>query len=327
MRASASGIPFKRRCNELPVAGGPEDGTLDSSAAAGLSTHEQVRRAVFEEFTWLLGLPQDSLLRRGLQPILQPILGRFADLAAEFDQAVAQVGLPAAIRPYAPRFTERISVTGAEALPSSGPLLIVSNHPGGFDLFLVLSCLPRNDIRIIVSEISILHRLPATDCYFVSIGKDASNSVAAAKAGVRHLRQGGALFLFPGGIVDPDPACMPDAVMSLQRWSPSLELFLRRVPETKVVVCIVSGVLSPGWLASPITRLRQERKDRQKVAEACQTAQQLLWPQSIRLRPLLTFDHPMSVAELSSSGDPGTYLAAIQRRARLLLALRNGIAA
>ncbi len=298
---------------------------MDESPAVDVVTPDTVRRAVFEEFTWLLGLPQDSPWRRGLEPVLRPILGRFADLAAEFDEAVAQVGLPAAIRPYAPRFTKRIVAIGADTLPKDGPLLIVSNHPGGFDLFLILSCLPRDDVKVIVSEISILHRLPATDPYFISIGKNAGNSVGAAKAGVRQLQQGGALFLFPGGVVDPDPAFMSGAAASLERWSPSLELFLRRVPETQVVVCIVSGVLSPGWLASPVTRLREERKDQQKIAEACQTAQQLLWPHSIRLRPLVTFDRPARAAELSSSTQPGAYLAAIQARARLLLALRNGI--
>ena len=59
-----------------------------------------MRRSIFGEFFWLLGLPEASPWRRRLQPLLQPVVGRFADLAAEFDQAVAQVGLAAAIRPY-----------------------------------------------------------------------------------------------------------------------------------------------------------------------------------------------------------------------------------
>ena len=253
------------------------------------------------------------------------MVGRFADLAAEFDQAVAQVGLASAIRPYYSRFAEKVTVTGMETLPATGPLLVVSNHPGAYDLFLILSNLPRDDVKVIVSEISILHRLPAFDRYFISIGPSASNSVSAAKAGVRQLQAGGALFLFPGGIVDPDPAFMPDAAESLERWSPSLELFLRRVPETQVVVAIVSGVLSRGWFNSPVTRLRQERKDRQKIAEACQVAQQMLWPHSIRIRPLVTFDRPFAVSELSQDGTAGSWLAAIRERARLLLALRGAI--
>lgn len=299
---------------------------MQTSVRAPDSSDEAVRQAVFDEFTWLLGLPPDSPWRRGLQPLLDPVLGRFASLAADFEQAVTQVGLAAAIRPYVPRFTETLTVTGAGTLPATGPLLVVSNHPGAFDLFLILSCLPRDDIKVIVSEISILHRLAVTDSYFVSLGRGAANAIGAARAGVRHLQRGGALFLFPGGIVDPDPAFMPDSVASLERWSPSLELFLNRVPETQVVVAAVSGVLSPGWFRSPVTRLRQERKDRQKVAEACQVAQQLLWPGSIRLRSVITFDRPLTMAQLSPSGEPGSYLAAIQTRAWMLLALRNGLA-
>ena len=218
-----------------------------------------------------------------------------------------------------------MTVTGIETLPATGPLLVVSNHPGAYDLFLILASLPRDDVKAIVSEISILHRLPAFDRYFISIGPNATNSVAAAKAGVRQLKDGGALFLFPGGIVDPDPAFMPGAVESLERWSPSLELFLRRVPETQVVVAIVSGVLSRGWFNSPVTWVRQERKDRQKVAEACQVAQQLFWPHSIRLRPFVTFDRPLAVPQLSRDGAAGAWLAAIQERARLLLALRGAV--
>jgi hypothetical protein len=300
---------------------------MDQSLFPSASHASAVRNAIFGDFFWLLGLPEASPWRHRLMPLLQPVVGRFADLAAEFDQMVAQVGLAPAIRPYYPRFAERVTVTGMETLPAAGPLLIVSNHPGAYDLFLILASLPRDDVKVIVSEISILHRLPAFDRYFVSIGPSASNSVAAAKAGVRHLQDGGALFLFPGGIVDPDPAFMPGAVESLERWSPSLELFLRRVPETKVVVAIVSGVLSRGWFNSPVTRLRQERKDRQKIAEACQVAQQMLWPHSIRIRPLVTFDRPFAVSELSQDGTAGSWLAAIQERARLLLALRNAILA
>ena len=199
-----------------------QSNTMDQSLFPSASHASAVRNAIFGDFFWLLGLPEASPWRHRLVPLLQPVVGRFADLAAEFDQAVAQVGLAPAIRPYYSRFAERVTVTGMETLPATGPLLVVSNHPGAYDLFLILSSLPRDDVKVIVSEISILHRLPAFDRYFISIGPSANNSVSAAKAGVRHLQAGGALFLFPGGIVDPDPAFMPGAVESLERWSPSL---------------------------------------------------------------------------------------------------------
>lgn len=282
-----------------------------------------VQRAVFGEFFWLLGLPDGSPLRRVLQVALGPAVRRFAALAADFDQRVARHGLPLAIRPYVPRFTKRFSVTGAEGIPPDGPLLVVSNHPGAVDLFAILVNLPRDDIRIIVSEISIIRHLPATAPHFISIGRTADSRMAAVRQGVKHLHAGGVLFIFPGGIVDPDPAFMPGAAEALARWSPSLELLVRRTPETHIVVTIVGGVLSPGWWRSPVTRLRSERKDRQKVAEVCQVAQQMVFPGSLRLSPQVAFAPPFTIAALAAA--PGAapssaLLPAVQAYARALLA-------
>jgi 1-acyl-sn-glycerol-3-phosphate acyltransferase len=282
-----------------------------------------VRSAVLREFFWLLGLPEESPLRRVLQPLLDPVVGRFTDLAAEFDGRVAQVGLPAAIGPYIPRFTHRFMAVGAAHVPHSGPALLVSNHPGAYDLFGILSQLPRADVRVIVSDISILRHLPATLPHFIFIGRTEQSRMAAVRAGVRQLREGGLLFIFPGGIVDPDPAVSPGAAGALQRWSPSLELFLRRAPETQVVPVVVSGVLSPGWLRSPVTRLRQEAKDRQKVAEAFQVMQQLLFPGSLRTSPLITFGPALPAVDLLRPDSAVSPLQAIVEHQRTLLLLHQ----
>lgn len=282
-----------------------------------------VRDAVLYEFFWLLNLPAESTLRRVFQPVLGPVVGRFTDLAAEFDQGVARVGLPAAIRPYVPRFTRSLTVVGADHLPASGPALLVCNHPGAYDLFAVLAQLPRPDVRVIVSEISILRHLPATSPHFILIGRTEQSRMAAVRAAVRHLRAGGVLFIFPGGIVDPDPAFMSGAAAALQRWSPSLELFLRRAPETQVIPIVISGVLSQAWLRSPVTRLRQEAKDRQKVAEAFQVAQQLLFPASLRTSPLITFAPPLQAADLLRKDAAVSPLQAIVEHQRTLLLLHQ----
>ncbi len=233
------------------------------------------------------------------------------------------MGMPAALRRRAPLFTDQFTVTGAGAIPVSGPLLLLSNHPGGLDAFLALSQLQRNDIRLVVSEISILRHLPATGPHFISIGRDAHSRMTAVRTATRHLRDGGALFIFPGGILDPDPAFMPGSLEALQRWSPSVEIFLRRAPQTAVVVTMVGGVLSQGWYQSPVTRLRQERKDRQKVAEVFQVGQQLLFPGTLMINPTVHFAPPIAAQALDLAGAPGRPLEALKAVAGALLADRR----
>ncbi len=55
--------------------------------------------------------------------------------------------------------------------------------------------------------------------------------MAAARSGIRHLQNGGALLLFGTGLIDPDPAVYPGAEKEIENWSPSIDLFLRHVPE------------------------------------------------------------------------------------------------
>lgn len=290
------------------------------SEAGSYVESDQLERAVLSEFFWVLGLGEDSPLRAVLTPAIRPVLRRFTAVAAPFDRDVASIGMPAALHKRLPQFTESVTVAGQGMIPAAGPLLLLSNHPGGFDMFLAAAHLPRADIKVIVSEISILRHLPATGPHFISIGRDAGSRMQAVRAGIRHLQQGGALFIFPGGILDPDPAFMPGAAEALERWSPSVEVFLRRVPQTNVVVSVVGGVLSPGWFHSPVTRLRTERKDRQKVAEVFQVAQQLLFPGTLELHPVVHFAPPIAAQALNLAGPAGGPLAALTTVARTLLA-------
>ncbi len=293
------------------------------TAPGGYVDPAELQSAVEYEFFWVLGLDEGHPLRRALTPAIRPVLGRFVEVAAPFDRDVASVGMPEALRSRAPQFINRLTATNAGLVPATGPLLLLSNHPGGLDVFLVLALLPRADIKVMVSEISILRHLPAAGPHFISIGREAGSRMQAVRAGINHLKQGGALFIFPGGILDPDPAFMPGAVEALERWSPSVELLLRRVPQTNVVVTAVGGVLSPGWYRSPVTRLREERKDRQKVAEVFQIAQQLLLPGTLDLRPSVHFAPPIAAQALGLDGSSGRPLAALRTVARALLADRR----
>ncbi len=65
----------------------------------------------------------------------------------------------------------------------------------------------------------------------------------AVRRSIQHLKDGGAVLIFPSGQIDPDPAVLPGAREALEKWSKSIAIMLRRVPETRLVSAITSGVL------------------------------------------------------------------------------------
>ena len=275
---------------------------------------EYLQRTIIDEAFWVMGLADRKWARRLVEPLFRPIVGRFARLAAGFENDVAQIGLREAIRARMDQFVKGVDISGDERLPAISPLLVVANHPAAYDFFLVAATLPRDDSRLIVSNINILRRLPATSEHFIFIASSQDESVmgdvhsrmSAVRASVRHLKAGGALMVFPSGRVDPDPGVSPEGAReALSLWSPSIELFLRKAPETQVVVAMVSGVLSPGWYHSPVTWLRREPHNKQKVAEIFQVMQQLLFPNSLKLKPKIAFSRPVTVEELKASDSNG----------------------
>ncbi len=104
---------------------------------------------------------------------------------------------------------------------------------------------------------------------------------------------------------------------ALDDWSASMVILLKKVPETKVVVTIVSGVLSPKWLSNPLTRIQKEVWRQRKLAEILQVVQQLLLPGSLVLQPRLSFAPPRSVSDLAD--DPNAVHQAIIDQAHGLL--------
>ena len=296
---------------------------------------DQVDARVFEqtildEAFWVMGFDRRPWLRRLLEPIFRWPVGRFARLAAGFENGVARDGLQETCGQFMGQFVSEVDIIGEENLPAGGPLLIAANHPAAYDFFLIAATLPRDDMKLIASNINIVRRLPATAGHFIFIGSDqvmgdSHSRMAAVRAGVRHLREGGALLIFPTGTVDPDPAVSPEGARRvLDDWSPSLELFLRRAPETRVVVAMVGGVLSERWFNSPVTWLRKEPHNKQKVAEIFQVMQQLFFPNTLKLRPRLAFSRPLALEELRGEDGRGEVVPALVAEAEKMLAAFAG---
>ncbi len=248
---------------------------------------------------------------------------RFAEIAAIFDDYVGRLGFNEAMRQIMPYFVSDINVHGDHIVPAQGPLLVISNHPGTYDSIAISAALPRNDLKIVASGFPFLRRLPAASQHLIFVSDAVQGRMTSVRSAIRHLQEGKALLIFPSGRVEPDPAVLPGASKSMSAWSPSLELILRRAPETQVLITIASGVLSPVFLNNPLVRLWREKRDPQAVAEVIQVVVQMLFPHHVQLMPSVSFDPPLTLPELMDQHSGDSILDSIINRARQSLARQS----
>ena len=225
-------------------------------------------------------LDATGLARWGRTPLLRqlfrPTARRFAQVAREFDAQVAARGLAHGSGWMLQHMTGGLEVLGAARVPAHGPLCVLANHPGMTDtVALIASLAARPDLRVIALDRPFLRALPAVARQLIFVPEhDAAGRLAAVRASVRHLQQGGALLTFPAAGIEPDPAVhgAARALASLDHWSGSFAAFARLVPQTVCLPALVSRVLDAGAQRHPLTRLRRRREDREKLAAALQVA-------------------------------------------------------
>ena len=229
-----------------------------------------------------------------LRPLFRLPAQRFARLIARFEARVPAEGLPGGARQLLSDLAVSVTTRGTEYIPHTGPLLVVSNHPGAYDSVALTAHIPRPDLHVVVSDIPFLRVLPETGSRFIFVPSQSDGRTAALRSSIQHLQQGGAVLIFAHGDVEPDPAFMPGAREALNDWSRSIEIMLRKVPHTWLQIAIASDVLIPRFVYSPITHLRQKLSQRQKLGEVMQIIQQLLLPNSVQACAHLSFDRPVA---------------------------------
>lgn len=283
-------------------------------------TEEAVIAAIQAEILGVLGLKDQAWANRLLGPLFRLPARRMGRLLTELDANVADYGWQGGAQRFMTRFVDKAQVSGADSLPREGPLLVVSNHPAAYDVIILAASLPRDDLKIISSPVSVITCLPAVAPHFIFISEDTHERMGTARAALRHLRQGGAVLIFPRGEAEPDPTVSPGALESLERWYPSLDLFLNKAPQTQTVICVVTGVLSPRWFRNSLARLWKRPEQRQKIAEILQVVQQLVWNKDLALTPMVTLSLPLTTKQLTAGMEPpDDYLTAITARAREML--------
>jgi hypothetical protein len=282
-----------------------------------------LQKAITDEAFRAMGFSPTGWIRRIFGPLLGPPTNRFAQVATSFERDSDQQGIIKTIRDYLPRFVDQVTVCGTGNIPLEGPLIIASNHPGTLDGFVIISSLPREDFKLIISGVPFVQGLPALKEHLIYTTGDPHERMGVVRTAIRHLENGGLLITFPTGQLDPDPAFLPGAAERLGDWSSSLEIFLRRVPQSKVLPTIVSGVFATECLRNPLTRLRKEFWHRQRIAEYIQVIQMIFFGKKYELTPKISFGEPVCVDELLSEGGDTTLMKPIIERARHLLAVHT----
>lgn len=278
-----------------------------------------LRGCLIDEIYKTLGLQPQGVISRVIRPFIFAPAHRFSEIAAEFDERVGRDGFSQAAGWALKLFVDCIQVSGQESIPRQGPLIVASNHPGTYDSIAIASCIPRRDLKIIVSGAPFFESFPTAGYHFLFARDDPHSRMGVVRAALRHLHSGGSLLVFPTGRMDPDPAVLPGAVQAIKTWSKSLQIFLQGVPDARLVLTTVSHVLAETSLNHPLVKLRSKVRDRQRVAEFIQVMLQLFWKYRLKLCPRLTFAQSVDVEELEKQAKDDL-LPVITARAEALLA-------
>jgi hypothetical protein len=259
------------------------------------------------------------------QPALSNVLRRifyapahkFALQMLDFDRTIAESSLAKAAQHTLYHFVRDVELFGHETLPKDGPVLYLSNHPGMTDTLCLFAAIARPDLRIFAMDRPFLQSLPAMSRQLLYLSDDPNERIHAVKRAATHLRNGGAMLTFPAGTIEPDPDVYHGALQALNDWTDSAGVFLRFAPETKIVPVLVRCVLWNKAVKHPLTFLRFNPKDRERLG----TSLQLLSNVMFDTRPVtarVQFARPISVAEVGSKNMVAIHAAVLERMRGLI---------
>jgi hypothetical protein len=253
---------------------------------------QRLKELLVYELTKALGLPDKNSARSIIRAIFGKAAKKFSELAVGLDKAVGEGGVSAGANWVLPRFVKSHIARGIDNIPAEGPLVIASNHPGSYDSIVISAHVTRADYKIIIGDIPFFQNLPniSRNTIFAPAVQNIQGRMQAVRECIRHLQEDGALLIFARGGIEADPSFMPFPNAEFNLWSRSLEIFLRRVPRTRVLVTIVSGVIAEAAFHHPITWFRKARPDKQRLAFMYQMVRQMLsGVETFGLTPRVTF--------------------------------------
>ena len=242
---------------------------------------------------------------------------KFAAQMADFDQRVSQSSLPEGSCQTLRNFVKDVRLFGRENIPASGPVLFLSNHPGMTDTLCLFAALQRPDLKIIALRRPFLQALPYTSQHLIYLGDDPAERMGAVRKASAHLRSGGAVLTFPAGKIEPDPDVYKGAFESLDHWLDSAGVFVRFAPETQIVPVLVRNVLWDRAVRHPLTRLKSDREERERLGASFQLLMQIMF----KVAPLtvkVQFARPINLREVGSTDLTAIHAVVLDRMRTLV---------
>jgi hypothetical protein len=279
---------------------------------------DKVTHLTTEEMIGLLGWQASPGRRWAASHLLRSGARRFARHAVSYNRHIQTIGWCAANRLAIRAYTHSLIVLGIGHIPQQGPLLIASNHPGIFDFMAISAACGREDLRILAYSRPFLHSLPGVDSHMIYVTRNAERRVGALLEIDRDLRGNRSVLIFPAGVSEPDPSCLPGAIASLENWQSSLALLLRRAPQTKIIPTLVSGVFWPPAFNLSLIRRRPSMLERIRLGSTLQ----VMWLTATghpTADVRVTFGAPLCGEDLLQAGNPQAILEVIRSQMRSLI--------
>lgn len=290
---------------------------------------DQITALMAQELANALGLPRQGIHLGVIASLARSAAPRLSELLTALDDDVADAGLHEAARRLLTHLIEGYTTAGEETIPTAGPLIIAANHPGLSDALVLLAGLPRDDAKLLISDVPITRALPHVREHLIYVSGDPDDHVSAAREMIDHLRSGGSIVTFPSARLTPDPALFRtetprdaaedrDALAraTFSSWSASILLPLKRLTACSLQVAVVSGVLMPAFARHPIARLTPAPRgwERRRMAEFLQLLKQLRTGDRYGLVPHAAFAPPLTKDDLEG----------LDREAAMDLIIRRG---
>jgi hypothetical protein len=282
----------------------------------------EIRRlsnAVIGEIFLAMGFSKHGIAYKLFRGLFYRVADRLSSIALTADRMIATDGFSSAAGWMLGHWCKDVRSRGETDIPPTGPLLVISNHAGTYDTFLLANRINRNDLKLIASDVPFLKNLPNANDHLLFLSDSTGDRMLAARHAMKYLKDGGSILLYGTGLIDPDPAVYPGADLWIEKWLPSIDLFLRIAPETKIVLSVVSGVVAEHWAHHPVTWLSRVDWQKRRLAEFSQVIDQLLHPGKYYLKPCVSFSQPLGVNLLRKESSSERLLPAVIARGKQLL--------